>query len=161
MTFSLNQLQISHCSNFLDHLSFLEENLQTPEFGNALENLHQSFLALSASFEISSPFNIVSLENPDEFGIQKLKINQITLSLHNDIVLDISERYNELAFHFVGKHKNEVINEIEFFHDYEKRCCDFCGLYFRKPDFEAPMFRKQMDNFIFAYHLSCYKDLNI
>lgn len=159
---SLNDLRQKNFTNFIESLCLLEDNLETDEFKNSLNNLHHSFLVLQACFETRT--NELSKEkiestNINEFGISESSIASLTLKIFNEIVIDIDEKHSELASLFVGKSEDQALEKAKLFEDYDTRCCDLCGLYFRKPEFSTPTCRMQMIDFILACHSSCLEEL--
>lgn len=158
MGLSLNDLKQRNCANFLEQLFQLEENLETDGFSNSLDGLHHSFLTLCECFGIRPCDEKISFQEADKNGISKIKVNQLILHVYNGLVIDIDDKYSELSSLFVGKSEKEAIDAAKLYFDYDSRSCDFCGLYLHKPEFQTPVGREKMVDFVMAYHPKCYKD---
>ncbi len=139
---TLNEFKIKKCEDFIENLLVLEDLIDSKDISEVMSNLHNSFLTLSNSFEIS---------NKQDEQIC-LKINFKTFQ---EIVIDIDEKYSELAHLFVGKSKSEAASILKLYFDYEKRSCDFCGLYFHKVSLMTPVGRKSFEDFSLAFHPEC------
>ena len=155
MTLTLNKFRRQNCIIFMKQLLELKTKYDVGNFQNILEEIQHSFLVLINSFEIK-PTPEAQLEKVGNDGeIEKIKIGNIVLYVHNYTVIDISDTHKELAKLFVNLDISLAIIQASLLWDYETRCCDKCGLYFRTPYFETPIIRAKEHDFVMAFHESC------
>lgn len=157
---NLSELRRKNCYRFINGLMLLQNNLGLADFQNALEEIQLSFLALTNSFTIE-PLNerILVSKQESEGEIKKMKVGPFIFSVFENTVIDINEKYNELAKVFVNLPVAQLESVASKYLDYETRCCDICGLYFLKPCFETPVGRMDMEDFCSAYHETCFNNM--
>lgn len=152
---TLQEFKIKNCSHFIKSLYEFKNTLKEGDLQAGINNLHINFLVLSNSFEIEdlelTP--VVELEKDGE--IRRIKAYGMTLSVFEDLVIDIDDSHSELAKVFVNKKLETALEEAKHLCDYERRPCDMCGQYLLKPMFDTPIKRLKMKDFVLSSHEQC------
>lgn len=155
MSLSSKNAKIKKIDNFVRSLFYMKDNISSGLFENYLDSLHCSFCTLLDIFSTQSVSQKLEIEITKEYDTNKIQVGEISLLLHDDVVIDIGENFKELAFIFVGKHKDFAKQLCELYSDYKTRNCDRCGQYFVRYTCETPMIRIVKNNKVNAYHTQC------
>ncbi|KAM0679779.1 hypothetical protein GINT2_001950 [Glugoides intestinalis] len=153
---TLQEFKIRSCSNFIKSLYEFKNTINKTELQAGISSLHTNFLVLNNSFEIEEQERSAIVELGKEGNIRKIKAYGLTLSLYEDLVIDIDDAHSEIAKLFVNKQIEAALEQAKLLCDYEKRVCDICGQYFLKPMFDTPIKRLQMKDFVLSTHDQCF-----
>lgn len=149
---NLTEFKKKRCLEFIKAILDFKHNKDG--FLNKISKIHKSFLLLTNNFSIPSE-TVIENEFPTSNGLNRIKIGKIELTVLDGIVLDVEDKFKELARFVVSKSIIEVRDYLNNIQDYESRCCDLCGSYYIDQTLETPTQRIKMDGFYLACHPSC------
>lgn len=155
MLLTLSEFRRRSCHRLLEKLMSIKSRMSLDEFRNALEDTHKAFLVVVNSFAIENSPRLECRETERERRIVRVAVGQLVLSVVDGTVVDIDQKYPELARLFVNRSLEMAMDLASALWDYDTRCCDLCGLYFLKPHFETPTGRSKKEDFYLAYHEGC------